>query len=291
MGDSFERERIIQTLECDEKERVIEEAAAYVSGEMNTGAYNALADSHAILQIRKSHASSDKVFGGILALTGKEDLGDVHSHEDFVTVNETYRGADGKIRHPLPKYVPKHIWPYFDEMRRKYHENVGIDFGDYPRPGLIIQSAYRSPQYQMGVMVRTMAERGVRQALSSVALPGVSQHANYENCAIDINNIGDRYGRTKHGDQSPVDFSETIEFDWLMDEAPKHAFWFSYYPDNQRISGVGSDGIIVEPWHVQFNEGAESLMSEKHVRSLFRMWRLKLNSDRELKIHRYSRIR
>ncbi|MES2135205.1 MAG: D-alanyl-D-alanine carboxypeptidase family protein [Patescibacteria group bacterium] len=279
-------ERIIALFESDEKDGIIAEASSHIKAKMDEGVYMSLANRNDMKRLQRENSAVDTVFNRILALTGLRDFGDVHPPKDFEIIDAPYRGADGKTRRPLPKYVPKHILPSLTKMQNAYDADLEKywDVGAYKRPGLILQSAYRSPYYQIGIFARTILERGIRKTLQSVALPGTSQHANYEHCAFDINNIGDSYGKTKRADGRDIGFEETMEFDWLLKHAPSFGFWLPFFPNRTYLqSTTGGDGVLVEPWHIQYTPNAGKRMSENRVPDLFKMWTHLKKAENSLK--------
>jgi D-alanyl-D-alanine carboxypeptidase len=131
---------------------------------------------------------------------------------------------------------------------------VGIDINDRPqwlapraaraflrmreaaandRIALDLVSAYRSAQYQLGI-VRRKRERGLamRDILEVSAAPGYSEH--HSGRAVDLTSAG--YAALEE------EFEKSPAFRWLTRHAKRFGFKLSYPRNNKH-------GIAYEPWH------------------------------------------
>ncbi len=108
---------------------------------------------------------------------------------------------------------------------------------------LLVGSAYRSPAFQVIVLVHILVKVynfDIAQTLRRVALPAYSQHCSVSHTAIDMLNI----------DGLPTDedaqaFKDTVEYAWLREHAGNFGFLESYPETNPW-------GIMWEPWHWQY---------------------------------------
>jgi D-alanyl-D-alanine carboxypeptidase len=98
---------------------------------------------------------------------------------------------------------------------------------------LLLVSAYRSIEYQAGLIEKKLA-RGIpiEEILAVNAAPGYSEH--HSGRAVDIG----------VPDQEPLieAFEETTAFQWLRANAHRWGFGLTYPRDNPH-------GIVYEPWH------------------------------------------
>ena len=96
---------------------------------------------------------------------------------------------------------------------------------------LLVVSAFRSVEYQRGVIVRKLAAgKLMEEILKLNAAPGYSEH--HTGCALDL----------AAADHTPLesDFETTGAFIWLMEHAKSFGFRLSYPRDNRH-------GIAYEP--------------------------------------------
>lgn len=98
---------------------------------------------------------------------------------------------------------------------------------------LLVISAFRSVDYQRGVIARKLAAgRPIEEILRINAAPGYSEH--HTGCALDLTTTGQMSLETG--------FESTGAFGWLMQHARHFGFRLSYPRDNRH-------GIAYEPWH------------------------------------------
>jgi D-alanyl-D-alanine carboxypeptidase len=136
-------------------------------------------------------------------------------------------------------YLPEHILVNFEKMNNEFKLS-------YPGRELLIGSGYRSPAFQIITLVYILVEIydfDISETLKRVALPEYSQHCSLSHTALDILNIDGL-----PSDEDPIEFSKTIEYKWLKDNANTFGFNESYPKGNPY-------GIMWEPWHWQFLPG------------------------------------
>jgi len=98
---------------------------------------------------------------------------------------------------------------------------------------LLVISAFRSVDYQRGVIARKLAAgKPLEKILRVNAAPGYSEH--HTGCALDLTTTGQMSLETG--------FEATKAFAWLMQHAEHFGFRLSYPRDNRH-------GIAYEPWH------------------------------------------
>lgn len=98
---------------------------------------------------------------------------------------------------------------------------------------LLVVSAFRSADYQRGLVARKLAAgRSLQEILKVNTAPGYSEH--HTGCALDLTAAG----------SAPLEtaFETTGAFAWLTEHAGHFGFRLSY-PRNNR------HGIAYEPWH------------------------------------------
>jgi D-alanyl-D-alanine carboxypeptidase len=101
------------------------------------------------------------------------------------------------------------------------------------RIALQIVSAFRSAEYQLGIIKRKL-ERGqsIDEILRVSAAPGYSEH----HCGRAVDLTTPDYAALEE------EFEKSPAFAWLREQAPRFGFALSYPRDNPH-------GIVYEPWH------------------------------------------
>lgn len=109
---------------------------------------------------------------------------------------------------------------------------------DTNRP-LLITDSYRTSAEQALVFLAylRMHDYNILQTIKRVAIPGYSEHGTPSNLALDLQNIDGL-----PSDENPVDFEDTIEYEWLIKNAQNFDFRQSYPKNNPQ-------GMMFEPWH------------------------------------------
>ena len=98
---------------------------------------------------------------------------------------------------------------------------------------LQIVSAFRSIEYQLGIVQRKLARgQTIEEILRVSAAPGYSEH--HSGRALDVTTPG--YAALEE------DFERSAAFAWLCTNAQRYNFFLSYPRDNVH-------GIAYEPWH------------------------------------------
>ncbi|MDE2346789.1 MAG: D-alanyl-D-alanine carboxypeptidase family protein [Gammaproteobacteria bacterium] len=104
---------------------------------------------------------------------------------------------------------------------------------------LLVISAFRSVDYQRGVIARKLASgKTIGEILRVNAAPGYSEH--HTGCALDLTTSDQRSLETA--------FENTSAFAWLRQNAGHFGFSLSYPRNNPH-------GIAYEPWHWACMEG------------------------------------
>lgn len=103
---------------------------------------------------------------------------------------------------------------------------------------VIIDSGYRSYEYQKNVFEKIKEEKGVEYAKQFVALPGASEHQT--GIALDFAVIRDG----NYSDDIVEDNQESI---WMRDNAYKYGFILRYPKGKEKITGYS-----FEPWHYRY---------------------------------------
>ncbi len=96
-------------------------------------------------------------------------------------------------------------------------------------------STYRTYDYQEKLYTNYVKNDGVKKADTYSARPGFSEH--HTGLAIDIDNIKKSY----------LEFENTKEFNWIIENAYKYGFILRYPKDKVDITGY-----IYEPWHYRY---------------------------------------
>ena len=254
--------------------KTIAEAALSVESATENQSLTPLSNQKDWCSFVQDHPAVHEISALFSEIAGTHNWGTVPSRDAFVTIDTSYLGADGKKRRPLPKFVPRHIAGNLFDMQKAYAEFLETSHSTplAPRPGLIVQSGYRSPYYQAGLFIGSLNFWGTEDTLRRFMLPGASQHADYEKCALDFISIGNSLGQMQDKQGRGIDFSMTLEGSWLLKNAAQFGFWAPYFPDPKNVSKpTGADGVLVEPWHFQYvGKDAQDLMRVNRVSQLFR---------------------
>ena len=189
---------------------------------------------------------------------------------NFVSIEQSYTGADGQQRNPTSKYLPAEVFGAYTKMNEAYKSHLA-DSGINNRPGLIILSGYRSPAYQMMVFINSIASVGLEKTLSTVYIPGHSEHNDSMYTAVDFTCIGDENGNKPDPlNKGRAVFEDFREFQWLIDHMEEYGFVLTLFPDSEHPEkGLASDGFDYEPWHFRYlGDGAKRFMQENQVREI-----------------------
>ena len=130
----------------------------------------------------------------------------------------------------LKPMVSADIMPYFEAM-----QNAALDAG---LRKIIVDSGYRSFEYQKVIFDKLAAEVGLEEAKKAVALPGSSEHQS--GLAIDIAYMDNGVYIENTSDSDP-------EIKWLKENAHKYGFILRYPLGKEEITGYK-----YEWWHYRF---------------------------------------
>lgn len=103
---------------------------------------------------------------------------------------------------------------------------------------IIIDSGYRSYDYQVKIWDRNSEFKGVDYTFNAVALPGTSEHQS--GLAFDI-------GLLKDGKMVTDLAEEAKAYKWMADNAHKYGFILRYPKGKENVTG-----IMYEPWHFRY---------------------------------------
>ena len=130
----------------------------------------------------------------------------------------------------LKPMISADIMPYFEAL-----QNAALDVG---LRKIIVDSGYRSFEYQKVVFDKSVVEKGIDETLRSVALPGSSEHQS--GLAIDIAYMDNGVYIEKTSDVDP-------EIMWLKENAHKFGFILRYPEGKEDVTN-----IQYERWHYRF---------------------------------------
>lgn len=130
----------------------------------------------------------------------------------------------------LKPMISADIMPYFEAL-----QNAALDAG---LRKIIVDSGYRSFEYQKVVFDKSVVEKGIDETLRSVALPGSSEHQT--GLAIDVAYMDNGVYIEKTSDSDP-------EIKWLKENAHKFGFILRYPEEKEDVTG-----FKYEWWHYRF---------------------------------------
>ena len=165
-----------------------------------------------IILVNKEHPISKNYVPNDLIITD-QNKGNFHKYVDS----------------SLKPMVSSKIYPYFKKMQEDaLKQNLHI----------IIDSGYRSYEYQEKVYNNLVDAIGVLKADKKVAKPGCSEHQT--GLAIDVAYIRNN----KYTDNV---LEDDLETKWMMENAHKYGFILRYPKDKEKITGY-----VYEPWHYRY---------------------------------------
>ena len=130
----------------------------------------------------------------------------------------------------LKPMISADIMSYFAAM-----QNAALDAG---LRKIIVDSGYRSFEYQKVVFDKSVAEKGIDETFRSVAIPGSSEHQT--GLAIDIAYMDNGVYIENTSDSDP-------EIKWLKENAYKFGFILRYPEEKEDVTG-----FKYEWWHYRF---------------------------------------
>lgn len=155
---------------------------------------------------------------------------------DLVMVSGQRYADHGEPKVLGEKYVPRHIFEAYVRMNDAFR-------AEYRDRGLLIQSCYRSPAYQVVVFINWLVngyQGDIAKTIRHASPPNYSQHAIASKAAIDFKSVDG-----SPSDDDPGDFQDTVEYAWLGRHAGDFGFYESWPPGNEF-------GMRAEPWHWQY---------------------------------------
>ena len=103
---------------------------------------------------------------------------------------------------------------------------------------MIINSGFRSYDYQQKVWDYNVKEKGLEHTQKYVAVPGTSEHQT--GLAIDI-------GAYINKEYTTTIKENTDEYKWMLENAHKYGFILRYPQGKENITGIS-----FEPWHFRY---------------------------------------
>jgi len=147
--------------------------------------------------------------------------------DDLVIVDENKNNFHRYIDLTLKPMVSSIVFDAFLVLQNEAQKD-GLE--------LIIDSGYRSYEYQYKIYGYYINRRGIEYAKKYVALPGCSEHQT--GLAVDV-------AAFHNGDYSDNLNSEEIE--WLKNNAHKYGFILRYPEGKEKVTGYN-----YEPWHYRY---------------------------------------
>lgn len=153
----------------------------------------------------------------------------------MVIRNQQYR-TGRNIKKIPPQLVPKNTYTAYQNLVHAMEKDISKT--------VLIESAYRSPAYQLIVFLHYLHyyRWDAKKTCSRVALPGYSEHGFPPRQALDFITVDGI-----PSDTNLLAFAKTEEYLWLCKHAYKFHFYLSYPKKNKW-------GIMFEPWHWSFRK-------------------------------------
>jgi LAS superfamily LD-carboxypeptidase LdcB len=154
----------------------------------------------------------------------------------LVHVSGQHYKLNGESKTHTTQLVPEDVFDAYTSMNSEFKAL-------HPDRSLLIGSAYRSPAYQIVTFINwcaTAYEGDIGRTVRHVSPPAYSQHTSSSRTAIDFLNM-DGSPTPDH----PEDFRETVEYEWLKQNAGKYKFFESWKEGNKF-------GMRAEPWHWRY---------------------------------------
>lgn len=149
--------------------------------------------------------------------------------ESLITTDENENNFH-KFQDPMQKpTIHTMVLPYFLKMQQDA-KKAGFN--------IIVDSGYRSYEYQQVVWNYFLEEIGLEETKKRVALPGTSEHQT--GLAIDV-------GYIINGKFIDEVEEAQLETQWLFQNAYKYGFILRYPKGKEEITGYN-----YEPWHYRF---------------------------------------
>lgn len=123
---------------------------------------------------------------------------------------------------------------YLRKEAKKMFEKLSSDASNYGYR-IVATSTYRDYDYQDNLYNYYVKEKGKKYADMCSARAGHSEHQT--GLAVDVAGSNDSYD----------DFEDTIEFNWMKENAHKYGFILRYPKGKEKITG-----FKYEPWHYRY---------------------------------------
>lgn len=141
---------------------------------------------------------------------------------------------------------------YLEKTTYKQIKKLLRDINEIFNTEIVIDSGYRSYEYQEKILKKLIIEKG-ELAYKSIAMPGASEHQT--GLAVDIG----FYRNGLYDDNFKVnDYLD--EFKWINDNAHKYGFIIRYPKSKEKITGY-----IYEPWHLRYVGKASKYIYKKDL--------------------------
>lgn len=155
---------------------------------------------------------------------------------NLVSMHNQKYTSGGKTKKIGTQYLPRPVFVAYKKLNAALYKNT--------KKKLLVGSGYRSPAYQSMVFLWYLSHHkfNFSKTIKRVAIPGYSEHGFAKGQAVDFITM-DGFPN----DDKPSDFSKTIEYAWLLENAGTFHFYESYPRNNK-------SGIIFEPWHWHYRK-------------------------------------
>ncbi len=185
--------------------------------------------------------------------------------EDLIITDNNENNFHEYMDPKLKPQISASIYPFFLEMQESAKKD-GIN--------IIIDSGYRSYEYQQRVFNKKVEELGYELAFKYAALPGASEHQT--GYAFDLASIRDgKYFSNNNDDEK--------EIVWMMKNCYKYGFILRYPKGKEMFTKFN-----YEPWHYRFvgKELAKILAEQGITMEEYEMSikSKKIDSDRNINI-------
>ncbi len=175
--------------------------------------------------------SGKDIHSGDLVLVSSAYAFDFEANEDSLDLKNILENQSYPYQTEKPEYaVAGRILPHLDRMIAACDEAIGTK-----ETG--ITSAYRTKEYQQGVMDEITEAYGEDYANKYVATPGYSEH--HTGLAVDVGIF--------YEDGSQGTFSESENAVWMRQNCHKFGFVRRYAEDKTAITGISN-----EAWHFRY---------------------------------------
>ena len=173
------------------------------------------------------------------------ERGSTEASRPNVRPSNLVRVPKSMLRGEEVHFLPRHVFEAFKKMRLALNKATGEE--------LFVDSGYRSPAYQLVVLLRTLVDDHfqLHKTAQWVAFPGWSEHGAPKQQAIDfiVPSVPENTAR------DPI-FEKTPAYQWLSAHAHTYGFYLSYPRGNKW-------GVAFEPWHWHFSGNKEKGIRNK----------------------------